>query len=353
MNDGAVLAQWLHTYEIDAATLASIFRAIEATFPDFAIYATNDADLVVVARKGGKPLVFDPVVMGWPGLAPFLEKTRLSDADSVRRRSFGYWRGLAPIYASHTVAANSDFFPVVDQRASKTRYLHVRADELVGLLRSPMPMLEMLAGSTMATAGRNDALAVAVIDRVSSTAWQVHDLAMSGAAVPKALDSREEFAGWMSRRWSQCESGLTFTQALPLLLGVAEAVNPFVPPETANALWAKVADSPCGRKLAPQERRWLDLFSAVARRDAPAMASVGSEVLAGLPKEPPGAVSEYALLAAVLGNVCQGDSARAQALIQEGLGKWVRRGSRVQETLFLDALSQPGRRGPPPACAAR
>src|SRR5205085_4542755 len=60
LTDGGVLSQWLHTYEIDGATLASILKAIAKTFPDYRIYTTIDADLVIIARKGGSPGNFDP-----------------------------------------------------------------------------------------------------------------------------------------------------------------------------------------------------------------------------------------------------------------------------------------------------
>ena len=51
MNDGAILSQWLHTYEMDAQTLASILAAVSRTFPDFVIYTSIDTDIVLIARK--------------------------------------------------------------------------------------------------------------------------------------------------------------------------------------------------------------------------------------------------------------------------------------------------------------
>jgi hypothetical protein len=54
MNDGAVLSQWLHTYEMDAPTLASILAAVSEDLPDFVVYTTIDTDIVLIARKGGR-----------------------------------------------------------------------------------------------------------------------------------------------------------------------------------------------------------------------------------------------------------------------------------------------------------
>ena len=60
LNDGGVLSQWLHTYEMDAQTLASILAAVSKTFPDFVIYTSIDADIMLIARKGGPPGPFAP-----------------------------------------------------------------------------------------------------------------------------------------------------------------------------------------------------------------------------------------------------------------------------------------------------
>src|SRR5688572_3847429 len=59
LNDGGVLSQWLHTYEMDAATLASIVSAVSKTFPQFVIYSSIDSDIILIARKGGAPGGFD------------------------------------------------------------------------------------------------------------------------------------------------------------------------------------------------------------------------------------------------------------------------------------------------------
>src|SRR5258705_9183427 len=66
--DGGVLSQWLHTYELDAATPASIVAAVSRTFPDFVIYSSVDSDIILIARKGGGPAAFDGTVLGFPKL---------------------------------------------------------------------------------------------------------------------------------------------------------------------------------------------------------------------------------------------------------------------------------------------
>jgi hypothetical protein len=81
-----VLSQWLHTYEMDAETLASILKAIAKTFPEYRIYSSIDADLIIIARKGGGVGNFDPQVMNWPGMRETAARLKLDPA-----RCSGAW----------------------------------------------------------------------------------------------------------------------------------------------------------------------------------------------------------------------------------------------------------------------
>src|SRR3546814_5665430 len=51
LNDDGLLVQWLHTYEIDDALLATMVAALTDTFPHIQLYLANDADLIFVAGK--------------------------------------------------------------------------------------------------------------------------------------------------------------------------------------------------------------------------------------------------------------------------------------------------------------
>jgi spermidine synthase len=70
LNDGGVLSQWMHTYDMDSATLASILAALSKTFPEYLVYMSAEGDLVVIARKGGRPGRFDQSVLSIPALQP-------------------------------------------------------------------------------------------------------------------------------------------------------------------------------------------------------------------------------------------------------------------------------------------
>src|SRR5262249_44352312 len=139
---------WLHTYEMDDATIATIFEAVSRTFPDFVVYTSIDADVVLIARKGGPVGRFDERVMQFPGIKPVAARLGLDQPGAVLRRPMGSANAVLALFRSGKASvANSDFYPIVDQRASKTRFTQANVKNLMELQGSPLPLLEMLDGS--------------------------------------------------------------------------------------------------------------------------------------------------------------------------------------------------------------
>jgi spermidine synthase len=338
MNDGGVLCQWLHTYEMDAATLASIFAALAKTFPDFVIYSTIDTDIVVIARKNAAPGLFDNSVLAYPKLRPVLERLRLDEGDIVQRRLIASWGGVRPWFESLRSPPNSDYRPIVDHWASKTRFTQARVNEFIALQDSALPLLELLAGAPVPTTGRHDASGTTFVEGATRVAWELHDTFFAAqAAAPGVMLDTRYLAARTVREWTiQCPADLSFDAVLPAMVSLAEDVNPRIDPETAARLWKAVAASACAKKLDPARRRWLELFEATARRDAQGMARNGLQIL----DESRGrrnASSEYAFFSAVTGAAILGDLRLALAVLQKGGDYWVRPGTRTIEREFLEA----------------
>ncbi len=340
LNDGGVLAQWLHTYEMDTATLASILKAVARTFPDFMVYSSIDTDLVLIARKGGPPGTFQAEALASERLKPILAKLKLGDPQVVRRRAVASWSTLAPYFGSFDVAANSDYFPIVDHRASRSRFTRDRVVDLLDLQGAPLPMLEMLDHGVQPPERRQDSAQVALAEIYASRAWKIHDLIVrDGPMTSGTVHDPDEVAAQLVRQWmTQCRSEITFGQAFPHLLRVAETVNPNLHAAVATRLWAAIGGSPCARGLAAGERDWIDLFAAVAGRDAPRMSSIGMRLLES-ERKVRSAAAEYAFLSTVTASICQRETARAQELLAGGLQSWLRPGEHRSELRYLYNLA--------------
>lgn len=340
LNEGGVLSQWLHTYEMDAATLSSIMRALSKTFPEYAVYSSIDSDIIVVARKGAPAGRFDGRVLSLPALQPVLTKLKLADPQVVQRRLVATSAALGPLFATYGVRANSDYFPVVDQRSSKSRFTQTRVSELVDLQGSPIPMLEMLGAAPTPAVPRADSIRITYLDAATEHAWALYDgiMAPLGERPKDSLSEPREMGAELIRLWAQCRSDLAFEQVLPSMLAVAEAANPRLNPDVAARMWRWVADSPCGRKLDPAQARWLELLDAIARRDSTAMVVTSTSILdaSNVQKSGP---TEFAFLAAVTATLCRGNNAGARALLEQGAQRWMRPGRHLTELRFLEGLA--------------
>jgi hypothetical protein len=258
------------------------------------------------------------------------------------------------MFLTYAMAPNSDYFPVVDQRASKTRFTQVRVSELVDLQAAVVPMLAMIDGREAPSRARPEGVPTTFVDAASTEAWVLHDLVMGqGAPAPLGPEvNAREASARLVRAWaSNCPKDLGPEHARQAMVTVAEIVNAHLNRDAAAKLWRSIAESPCAKAAPAVERRWLELFEAVALRDAARMAAVGMAALEGAPAQKNSA-TEYAFFSAMTGLVCGGDRAKARAFLEEGVWKWVRPGTRRSEIRFLDALTDP-KASDARRCAAR
>ena len=343
MNDGAVLAQWLHTYEMDATTLASIFEAVRRTFPDYVVYLANDADIVLIARKGASPGVFHGEVLAYPAARPWVERLKLKDARGIQRRLVASSRTLAPMFRSYGIAANSDYFPVVEQRASVTRFTRANVSELTDLQGASVPMLEMLDGGMRPVDGPSAEAPLTRIDGAAKDAWNIHKVLAGGhvEGTGQPINGGGEMAAQMLRYWlSDCRSGLTFAQIAPSLIAAGDATTPYLPAATAAAMWRRVGESPCARALDEKQRRQLDLIGAVAGRDPVGMVKYSLPILddtMGKKSE----MSELAVIAASTALACLGQAKDARVLLDRAARDWVRPDQRQSELRYLRGVTDP------------
>jgi spermidine synthase len=340
LNDGGVMAQWLHTYEMDEATLASIFAAVSRTFPEFTLYSTIDSDVVLIARKGGAPGRFDAKVLQWPAIKAYAERLKLADGDAIARRNLGNATSVDALFKPYGSPVNSDYFPIVDQSAARTRFIQARVTEMTDLQLATLPLLEMLDGSFHPSSRRPDTYPWTLPDAASVTAWRLRDAVRGEPASADALEFVDAYhlAAQLVGLWgSACPSGLSFDEMLPQLVSIAGA-SAQLPRGAAVEMWQRIADSACARRVPAANRVWFELFSAVAARDPDAMSSAGAKLLDGMHGVHSPA-AEYAFLATVAGNVCRGRTQEADKLFEQATHDWIRLGQHRVELRYLYDLS--------------
>lgn len=143
LSDGGVLTQWMHLYELDDDLFLSVVSALDKVFPSYRAYLVGDMDVAIVARADG-PLGdpdwsvldsprFRQMTRGAPAFKPeHMESLLLFDEKTLRPLLD---RGIAP---------NSDYHPILDLGAERTRFRHTQALGIYSLATTRVDLVREL-----------------------------------------------------------------------------------------------------------------------------------------------------------------------------------------------------------------
>ena len=320
LNPGGLLAQWMQLYEIDASLVASVLRAVGEEFPHYAVFAPSDHDLLTVASESPIPLPSQSRVFEDPGLAKELWTVHVLTAGDLDARYLGSRATLEPLVASYGMAPNSDYAPVLDLRAARHRFMEKSAADVVGLLNLGVPVLELLEPARSRRAVNALFAGAYAFDRVENTrlAWHVRNFLLAPRApepeaVPAQLQKDVEL---VKLRLMDCREPREHDIWVHSAVRVAQAMNPYLATDDVLPVWSRIGAAPCFRGLEDSQRRWIALFRAVAARDAEVMAR-HAPVLLATQRELSGEARDYLLMAAMAGQIANGDKRAALELWKE------------------------------------
>ena len=349
LNPGGLLVQWFQLYEIDPSMLASVMQALGEAFPHYVVFAPSDHDVLIVASAQPIPLPPKAVVFGLPSLARELRNVHVLVPGDLDARYLGDRATLDPLFVSYGMPANSDYYPVLDLNAARHRFTEKNASDVVAMLNAGVPVLDMLQPALQRRAINPQHRGNGSFERVENTrlARYARDFLLASPPepenIPTLLQKDLELA---KLRLLECREPREQDVWLHSLLNVARAVNPYLAPAEAQAVWARFAGAPCFAALQDFQRRWIALFAAIGSRDAARSAELASGLLASeqdLTRDG----REYLLMAGMAGHVAAGSPERAKDLWKQHEGRIRGAGKPVFRLLRCHA-----ERGDPAACAA-
>ena len=344
-SDG-YLVQWIQTYETDLSVVASVIKALSPHFGAYAIYNVNDADILIVATRGAELPVPDDRIFQSPQLRGELNRVGIQGIDDLRLRKIGDNRTIGPALQKMAAPPNSDFFPFVDLNAPRLRFMQANANELTNLTLMPMPFLEFIGGGAMKsptidpsanTALNRDAfvqraLAIrrAVLDRslkdldpVTATYLMVIDGGRDGCADPGAENA-----------WAMA------------VRNISDATAAYLNPAEIEGISNRITSSLCYRNSLAEHKTWVDLLTAIARRNASDIVKFGTDLLG---QKTSNSQADLPYLTTVIASayIQLGQIAQAHRVLEEQWGKFDHSGPYRLPLLILLALTQPGSTGSP------
>ncbi|MBM3368480.1 MAG: hypothetical protein FJY43_09440 [Betaproteobacteria bacterium] len=272
LKAGGILVQWFQLYEIDPSLLASVIHALGAAFPHYAVFAASDNDLLIMASAAPLPLPAKTAVFDHPSLAKELWKVHVLAAGDLDARFLGDRATLEPLFRSYGMRANSDFYLVLDLHAARHRFTEKNASEVVAMLNTGVPVLEMLESSRslrQVNPLHEGAYAFQRVENTRLARYARDYLTRPAPPTPEGISSQLQKDLEVSKlRLIECRQPREQDVWLHSLINVARIVNPFLPPADAAAVWERIMTAPCYAGLHEFQRRWIALFRAFAQRDA-------------------------------------------------------------------------------------
>jgi spermidine synthase len=271
--------QWMQIYETNLGVVASVIKALAPHFGAYAIYNTDDLDILIVATRGAALRSGDDQLLLSQQLRAELSRVGVQSVADVQSRKIGDNLTIGPLLQSLPVPANSDFYPFVDLNAPRLRYMRENALELPALTLLPIPFLELLdAGAPRSATAEPSANSVLVRDRLVRRALEISRAVSSGnldnldplsAAYVAHIDTSAERCASQDAQdaWTIAVRSISDYTAAYLTAGELEEI------------WNKVSSSPCYSKVSEDQRAWADLLTAIARRDAPEIVKFGTVLL--------------------------------------------------------------------------
>ena len=320
LEDDGLFVQWVHTYEFDSRLLASITLAARTAFKDFAIYAANNSDLVLVARKTGALGRAGDTVFTFPAIARRLAEVGFRNADDLERQRVIGRELTNQIFFFDGIQANSDYYPFVDINAARARFKRQNADALSVLADAPVPMVEMLekrAPATRAPSSMQPRVAVRRMTQIAQAqATFEHITESSEGGGPGRVAARPSaHMGVVRMLFEDCARAERAPEVWDHVVALASELNTTLAPSQLDALWQRFERSPCLAKLPPHYTTWLALFRAVGNRDGARMAHLADQLLELADKSE--RQLDYLVVASATGHLASGSRAGALAVLKE------------------------------------
>jgi spermidine synthase len=318
LNPNGVFVQWVQAYEINVPLLSSIFVALGRQFGDYAVYR-NGPDLFVVATPAARLPQPSAQLFSFPDMSKDLARLGIVGLDDIEALRVGGRAALGPYFLDSNAPANSDYYPILDQRAPRARFKREVAIAFPDMRDAPIPVLTVLDRDTRLPLSRIHRIGLNRHESVDQAlaAAEALGVAMAGATSDaQVLSARGRQVSLLLRRLSE-----DCTNERDRWLEAVTETALFVIPRLAGPdvapFFERMRASRCARTLDEAGRRRLDLLEASNARDAERMGAAAEWLLAKGDVEP-GERRDY-ITALLLRSVVRGDAAQGRALAQEHL----------------------------------
>jgi len=325
LNEDGLLIQWLHLYEIDTQLIASIMNALAPTFSDYVIYGANAADILIVASPRGTVGNPDAAFLSMQDLLIELRRIEVRSLEDINVRLIGNKKLLAPFFNSYPITTNSDYAPVVDLYAVRSRFFRLKTTELISSPESDrLPILEMLGKRS------NDLISEKVTYSLFPKSQKVHFANMIYSYLVQnkwiwdhsenPLTEENVKSAILAKQilTKECSEDLLRQEWWKVMLNTTANLVPYLSSEQFAGIMRLMEAPSCAKHFSDHQRDFILLIKAVERKDPMRMARHSENTLKQIGNNIVDAdILEYILSAGMLGSLSSGNVQQARSLWSE------------------------------------
>ncbi|MGA2777907.1 MAG: spermidine synthase [Steroidobacteraceae bacterium] len=332
--------QWIQTYETSMEVVASVIKAMAPHFDAYAIYNSNDSDILIIATRGAALPTPDDRIFQSPQMRTELERVGVQGIEDLRLRKIADNRTIGPLVQRMSAPANSDFFPFVDLNAPRLRFIEANANELANLTDMPIPFIELISGGGAPSAPT-------IEPSVNSGLYRDY-LVRRALAIRRAILDRNltgldpsvaSFVMLIDAGRDICADAMAQNAWKLAIQNISARTAPYLSAADQEPIWNKITSSPCYAGAAIEQKNWADLYAAISQRNAPGIVKFTTVLLA---PQTPNSGSDLAYLTTITAAayVHMGQIAQAHSLLEEQLKRFDHSGPFWFPLLELQALTQ-------------
>ncbi len=322
LNENGLFIQWLHLYDIDMPLVASIMKALSPYFSDYIIYATNSTDMLIAACTIGNIHEPIPSFLAMKNLMTELNKIDIMGIQDINVRLIGNKATLSPFFESYNIKANSDYEPIVDLYAVKSRFFVSMAhDPFHSIQFDRLPIVQMLGDYHV------DLSTAAVTYSTYPKALRIHfanmlyqyllkdQLQWNHPEAPLRDESRVTIIHAKQVLLKECSEDIPKPEWWQAMLHIVADFVPCWSSEQLSGILQTIENSPCARHFSVPQRDFIALIKAVGGKDAVRMAGYSKKLLEQTENNVLDAdLLEYILSAGILGDLAAGNIQEAGLL---------------------------------------
>ena len=338
-----IFVQWFHLYEIDLNLVATVFNALSTEFQDYVVYSRSTGDIIIIASPNSQLPSISSQALSFSELQPILKRYNINNYQDIELHRVGGKQVLEPLFRNLNSSANSDYFPILDNNASRTRFTGASAIQIHKLRLSPIPVLNFIdqrlnypslgyTENKRLTMSLKHHQGIKLRDEIINT--KNH---LSEETKANYLLSRE--ASNLRYSLSQCNN-VSNQVAIDELINLGFNLVPVLTQKEQRPLWEFISTTKCIAEHAPNGElsKWLQLFQAINDNNLNNMSEISKTLLESKRYNNNKARLTYLLSIAMLSDATRGQIDSSKALWQQ----WQNKLGNNRDLMFVLLLSAIG-----------